>query len=208
MFHMLYFFLNQFLVYGPLIFSGIIIILMILIYLSDFYKKLKIFQKLSFKKLAYFLIVATLIFDVGLVGVQYFVWQANSFSIFFLPPYQPWSYFLSYSFFHFFLADVVSLFLALFFYLIFKAFKKYKTQFISERELDLLFLSSLLIASPKILFFISSLLLLGILSSLFNFIVFKKMSISWPRLIIFTLLLSFLGAGYFLRLIGLGTLFI
>ncbi len=205
---MLYFFLNQFLVYCPLIFSGIILVLIILIYLSDFYKKLKIFQKISFKKLAWFLIGATLIFDFGLVLVQYFVWQSNNFSSFFLPPYQPWSYFLSYSFFHFFLADIVSLFLALFFYSIFKVFGKYKAQFISDRELDLLFLASLLIASPKILFFIPLLLFLGVLSSLFNFLVFKKMSISWQRLIILALLLSFLGAGYFLKLIGLGTLFI
>jgi hypothetical protein len=162
----------------------------------------------SFKKLAYFLIGITGIFDVGLTLVQYFVWESNSFSRFFLPPYQPWSYFLSYSFFHFFLADIISLCLALFFYAIFKVFKKYKPQFISESELDLLFLGSLLIASPKILFFIALLLFLSILSSLFNLLVFKKSEINWPLLIILSLLLSFFWSGYFLSLVGLGGLFI
>lgn len=205
---MLYFFLHQFLVYCPLVFAGIILLLILASYLSEFCKKLKIFRKISFKKLIWLLIGATVVFDFGLSLVQYFVWRANSFSRFFLPPYQSWDYFLSYSFFHFFLADILSLFSALFFYVIFKTFKKYKGHFISECELNLLFLASLLIAWPKILFFIPLLLFLGVLFSLFNFLVLKKGNINWPSLIILALLLSFLGAGYFLKLTGLEVLFI
>lgn len=207
-YYMLRFFIGQFLIWAPWIFSLLIIILAILHYFSHSNSHLAIFKKISFKGLAWFLIIVSFVYDLGLMAIQYYIWHNNSFSVLFLPPYQPWSYFISYCFFHFFLANLISIFIAFLVFLIFKIFKKFRDSFINIEEIFLLFLASLLISWPRVIIFLMMFLGLSLVYSLFAKLIFKKEGMSWPLVIGAALLLSYLLANYFLNLLNLSVLYI
>ncbi|MFZ4631694.1 MAG: hypothetical protein ACOYL8_00630 [Patescibacteria group bacterium] len=201
-------FLSQFLAWAPSIFIFLILILAIFHSLSARQKYFNIFRKLSFKKLVYFVLGTSAVFDFSLVLIQYFVWSGNGFSVFFLPPYQPWSYFISYCFFHFFLANIITLFISSLIFFVFKIYQKYRPGFINNNELFLLFLASLLISWPKIIIFVGLFLGLGIIYVLFNNIILKRPGINWISLILLALILSLLGASYLLQVFNLNVLWI
>lgn len=165
------FLFSWFLVWLPLIFSGIIILLAVLN--NSGYKKINFFV-FSNKKLIIAFLLGTVLFKIFLSGLQYLVWQQSAFSHFFLPPFTPISYFLKYSFFHFWLNGSLTLITALLLFLIFRLIKKYRVDIISQQELSLLLLSSLLIAWPKIIIFIPFLFLSSLLFLIFNLLVKKQ----------------------------------
>lgn len=201
-------FFNQFLIWSPWVLTLLILILAILHSLSARYKYLSIFKKLSFKRLVYLLLGVSFIFDVSLVFIQYYAWHSDSFSRLFLPPYQPWSYFISYSFFHFFLANIITLFVTTLTILVFKIFQKYKREFITNEELWLLVLACLLISWPQIIVFLGIFLALSVIYTLFSFFVLKKQGINWSQLIIGALIIVFFAGSVLLQVLNLMVLMI
>lgn len=169
-----YFFFNQFLVWLPWVFSSSILIA---VGLKCFFGELKILyflKKISIKNLIFWLIGGTILFDILLTLLQYFVWFNSGFSRFFLPPYTSIDYFIRYIFNHFWLADILTIFTAALLYLFLRLCRKYKEQVISLADINIIFLVCLLLAWPKLLIFIPLFFILALLDIAINLIIFKN----------------------------------
>lgn len=200
---MIQFYFNQLLIFGPKIFF---LIIFLLVGLVHFFKNLTFFKNVNYKILIYLVLGLSFLYSIMLTVIQYFIWAKNSFSLFFLPPYQPWSYFISYSFFHFFFSQLITLFIALLIYFIFKFFKKYKPEFITSEAISLLFLSSLMSPWPIVIIFLALFLILSLFLALFNLFFYKKEGINWFFPIFSSLILSFFIGSYLVSVFGLGVL--
>lgn len=197
------FFFSWFLTWLPIVFSGAIILIIFLNYFLPNRKYLVILKKLTTTKLIYILIGSTLFFSLLLSGLQYLVWQQGAFSIFFLPPYQSITYFLRYSLFHFFAANILVLFFSLAFYLVLRLVKKYRSSSISGEELGLILLAGLLVSWPNLVLFIPLFLLLAII-----FLVLKKKHLNLSLAAILSLILIFIFGDYLINLLSLSVLII
>ncbi|MFZ2310848.1 MAG: hypothetical protein WAW11_04885 [Patescibacteria group bacterium] len=197
------FFFSWFLTWLPMVFSGAVLLVIFLNYFLPDRKYLVFLKKLTTAKLIYILIVSTLLFNFFLSGLQYLVWKQGTFSSFFLPPYQSITYFLRYSLFHFFVANILVLFFALAFYLILRLVKKYRASFISQEELSLILLSGLLVSWPNLVLFIPLFLLLAVIFS-----ILKRKQLNLSLAIILSLLLIFILGDYLINLLSLSVLII
>jgi hypothetical protein len=197
------FFFSWFLTWLPMVFSGIIILVILFNYFLPDRKYLVFLKKLTTTKLIYILIGSTLLFNLLLSGLQYLVWKQGSFSSFFLPPYQSIAYFLRYSFFHFFVANVLVLFFALAFYAVLKLVKKYRSSLISQEDLSLILLAGLLVSWPNLVLFIPLFLLLAVI-----FVIFEKKQLSLPLAIILSLTIVFIFGDYLINILSLSVLVI
>lgn len=158
------------------------------------------FSRPSFKRLAWYIIIGTIIFNILLSWLQYQVWRDGGFTAFLLPPHQPWDYFIRYAAFNFWLADVLALVVAGIFYGVFFVFAYFKKGAIADRDLGLILFLTLLVGWPKSLIFIPLFLGLTIIFSLAGKLFFKvnRIYLAWP------LLLASVGASLFgLKLMAL-----
>lgn len=97
--------------------------------------------------------------------VNYFVWLNDPLSKNLLPPYTPISYFLRYSFQHYFFSAIVTIiFASLIFWLIIKFNKKFEEKFFYEEEPYLASIGILLTGWPNCLFYLTLVLFLGVVS--------------------------------------------
>jgi len=192
----------------PLIFSGTIILILIINHLFSSRKYLRFLKKLENTKLIYILIGATLLFDTVLSILQYVTWHSSPLSRFFLPPYQPINYFLSYILFHFWLAGLLVLILALAFYLFFKLAKKYRDDLVSSEELPLILLAGLLVGWPNFIILVPLFFLLTLIFSVVNLLVFKKKKNTLLYPLIISLVIVFLIGSYLVEHIFLSALVI
>jgi hypothetical protein len=199
------FFFSWFLVWLPLVFSGGIIFLVILN--NTDYKKPN-FLVFNNKKLVIIFLLGSVFFKIFLSVLQYLVWQNSSFAHFFLPPFTPITYFLKYSFFHFWLSGVLTLISGSLLFFVFKIFKKYRHSAVNNQELSLIFLSGLILSWPKIIVFILFLFCFSFLFLIINLVIKKKAiaSIKWP--VILALVASFFFGGYLINLLSLSVLII
>jgi len=201
-------FFSGFLTWTPLVFSGLILLI---VALNHFFSKKSCFnflQKLTSSRLIYILIGATLLFDLLLSGLQYMVWQNAAFSRLFLPPYQSITYFLHYSAFHFFAANILVLVFASAFYLVLRLIRKYRADIITKEELNLVFLISLLVSWPHVVLLVPLFLLLAIIFSVFNLLVFKKNQTGLALPIILSSIIIFLFGTYLINFLSLSVLII
>lgn len=121
------------------------------------------------------IILSLLILFIALLKTiaNYFVWLNHPFSKNLLPPYTPITYFVRYSFQHYFFAPIVTIIFAYFiFWIIFKFNQKFEKTFFYEEEPYLSAMGILSVGWPNCLFYLSLVLLLGVISHLF-FIVFN-----------------------------------
>lgn len=202
------FFFSWFLNWLPVVFSGVVLLLMIINYFLADRKYLKFLKVLTTTKLIYILIGCTLFFDILLSVLQYFVWRESAFSRFFLPPFQSITYFLRYSLFHFFAANILALVLALVFYSFLRLIKKYRANIISREELSLLFLAVLLVSWPKAVLFIPIFLLLTVIFSVVNLLVFKREQVDLVLPIFLSLVIAFIFGSYLIEFLSLSYLII
>lgn len=201
-------FFAWFLPWLPLVFAGLITLVAALNNLLPSRKFLVFLKKITTLKLVYTLIGATFFYNIFLSILQYFIWQNSPFSRFFLPPYQPISYFFGYVFLHFWLAAILTLVCSLAFYLFFKLVRKYRHDVISQKELPLVLLVSLLVGWPNFVVLLPTFFILALIFSLINLLVFKKnnSSLTWP--LISSLLMVFSLGWYLIRILSLSVLII
>lgn len=204
------FLLGSLVIWSPLVFSLIIISILII---KDIFKNYKIvkFLKLNFltsKKLIFVVLLFIFLFNLLLTSLQYYVWHSSAFSKFFLPPFQPLSYFAGYAYHHFWLASVLGLATAAFFFVILELIRKYKSDIINSDELFLIPLACLLVSWPRIVILIPVFFIIVLTNGLINFLFFKnkQINIFWP-LIISVIATLFFGL-YFLYIFNLSVLIV
>lgn len=149
-------------------------ILTILILLFWFFKK-TILNIRILKKLIIFFVVLLIVFAFLNTIFTFYLWSKNPLSKNLLPPKTPLSYFLRYSFEHYFFKPIVNIFFAfLFFKGMIKLNQKYENTFFYEEEPYLAFLGILITSWPNCLIYLSLVLFLGVFSHLF-IIIFNLM---------------------------------
>jgi len=105
--------------------------------------------------------------------LTYRLWQANPISHYLLPPYQSISYFLSYSFFHFFRPFVFNFFFSLFLFLAMVALNNFfQERFFEKEEPYLAALASFFCFWPTNLIYLFLVLFLGVIFH-FLYLIFK-----------------------------------
>lgn len=202
------FFFSYFLSGAPLVFSTIILVIIIFNFFSNHLKNFLFIKKISAGRLILVLLVTTILFNLALSVLQYLIWHSHPFTLLFLPPHQPWSYFLRYAFFHFWLADILALIVASIFYCFLSLLRKYKEGIISRDNLNLLTLSCLLLGWPKVIIFIPLFFIFSVIDSIINITIFKNKTINISSSILIALLTVFLFANYLLSFFNLAVLII
>lgn len=141
-------------------------------------------EALTTRRLVIISLLGAFLFRGLMTGLQYYVWQSSSFGHFLLPPYQPWGYFINYSFFHFWLYGLITLFIASALYLIFRLIGRRRPEVAADEDLGLLFIFSLLPGWPRSLafavIFLSVLLLFSVVRTIQKK---KETGIIWPLII-------------------------
>lgn len=172
-------FFSEILTVLPLFFLGIFLIIA---FLKIIFPR---FAQPSFKRLALYVVVGTVIFNILLSWLQYQVWRDGGFTAYLLPPHQPWSYFIRYAAFNFWLADVLALAVAGVIYGVFFIFDYFKKGAISEKDLGLVLLLTLLVGWPKSLIFVPLFLALAIIFVAVSKIFFKnnRIYLTWPLML-------------------------
>lgn len=199
-------FFSWFLTYLPLAISGIMVLVVVINSLFPKRKYLLFLKKIKTTSLIYILVGLTLFFNIILSVLQYLVWRSSAFSRFFLPPYTKISYFLNYIFLHFWFATLLAGGFALALYLLLKLIKKYRNEAISQEELSLVLLSSLLVGWPKSVVLVPLFFLLTLIFSIVNLLFFKKKTNSLLYPIIFSLIIVFLLGAYLIKYLSLSVL--
>jgi hypothetical protein len=189
------FLFGPFLIWLPLVINLLIVII---VTCRNIFKNKKIFNilKLHFfsnKKLIYIFFIFTILYNLFLTGLQYYIWHASALGRFFFPPFQSINYFINYSGYHFWLPSVLNLLIAMIFYGIICLCRKYNQKIIDKNEALLLFLVCLLSGWPGILIFLPLFFLVALFSSILNLLIFKndRISILWTLIISIIITLFF-----------------
>lgn len=97
--------------------------------------------------------IGTLFFIRGAVRafLQYRAWSAAPPGIFFLPPYQPWRYFINYSLLHFFSSFLLVLFSALAVGLVLRLAARYRPGMLERGEIALYLACAFLVQWPLVI---------------------------------------------------------
>lgn len=98
---------------------------------------------------------------------QYFFWKENPVSKFLLPPHQGIDYFISYSFFNFFLQPLISLFAAVLGFFSIKILNQnFQNRFFEPIEYYLFATALLLVGHPNWIYYLLVLFISGIIGSI------------------------------------------
>jgi hypothetical protein len=193
------FFFAYFLVYLPLLFSALLLLIIIVNYFFDNRKCLLFLKKIDIKKSIYALIIGTIFFDLLLSALQYVTWSSSPFSRLFLPPYQSINYFLGYITLHFWSADILALIFSFFIFLFLKLIKKYRTEIISREELMLVLFGGLLVGWPRFVIWLPLFLVIAVIVSIANLLIFKKNNISLFFSIILSLIIVLIFGNFLIN---------
>jgi hypothetical protein len=199
-------FFGGLLVWLPFAFSGSVLLLIIIRCLPKGCRYLPGLKKLSWLYFIWLLIGATLFFDLFLSILQYFVWQNSEFSRFVLPPYQSWGYFLRYILMKFWVADILVFLPALVFYAVLSLFKKYRNEIITKEDLSLTLLLCLLVGWPQTIIFIFLFLILTVLFTSINIILFKRKNINLLPPLLASALIVFIFGNFLISTLGISAL--
>ncbi len=144
---------------------------------------------------------------------QYWAWKTNPLSQFFLPPYQSISYFLGYVGVRFFGPWVLSFIASLMVSWLAKFLnRRFDERFFEKEEIELIALGTFLTGYPGFLFYLATILIAGVLFSIFYFLFSKGrlplyyfwMPFAISAIIIKIKFLSFFGLTYFWGQFSLG----
>lgn len=194
--------------YIPLIVFSLATIFIIGFYVySKLYKKQEVVNKKTLLYVAWALIGFRVIYSIVLSTLQYLTWKKDTgIGQFFLPPHKSISYFLNYSWIHFFASVVFSVGIAFVFYFILKAIKKHREEIFEEGELELALASTLIIGWPSAVLFIALSFLMLLVVSVIKQIFFKEQfaTITLPLLI--SLPIIFVLGGKLIKILHLEAL--
>lgn len=204
------FFLGPVIIWLPVIFNLLIVIIFIIRFVFKDYWLIK-FLKLNLltpKKIFFIIFCFNFLFNLLLTGLQYYVWQSSDFSKFFLPPFQPLSYFIGYTYHHFWLASVLSLVVVVILFGVLELIRKYRQGEIALEEVFLILSSCLLVSWPRVVILIPLLFFTALIIGLINFLFLKNkpINIFWP-LIISLIITLFIGS-YLLYVFDLNVLIV
>jgi hypothetical protein len=139
-------------------------------------------------------------FYAGTLNVlQYFV---------FLPPFRELKYFIGYSWMHFWFNFVLSVGVALVFYLFLKFLKKRNERFFEEGETEIGFLCALIAGWPNIVIFLPLVFILVVLESIFSNFFLKESFTTLGFAVILAAIIAFIWGGKIIAVLGLGVLII
>lgn len=93
-----------------------------------------------------------------------------------------WGYFVFYSLLHFWLNVALSIFIAWLFYRFLILLKRHKERFFEEGEVELGFLTALIVGWPAFTLFVPAIFIFVVLASLVRLIIFKEAytTLGWP----------------------------
>ncbi|HEY4496912.1 MAG TPA: hypothetical protein VI432_02070 [Candidatus Paceibacterota bacterium] len=223
---MVQFLLDPFITWLPIIFTWAVLFLAIFAYV---FKTHNLFQITWFSWINYkFLSIATIIFifsyTIILTIAQYYVWaNSGSFTGLFLnsplspeiPPsfvtnLLPWvfesplGYFFFYSWGRFWINALLSIGMALVFWLFLRALKKNNERFFYPSETELGFLCALIVGWPSFLVFIPLVFLSVIIVSIIRAIVYREAYTTLGYPFILGAFLSLIWGGWLIDLLNLG----
>ncbi|MGB9763437.1 MAG: hypothetical protein ACPLW7_05575 [Minisyncoccia bacterium] len=166
---------------------NIFIIILLLIFQLSWQKifKIRLFKLFNkenqikiLKSIFIFLIIFNFFLSFSFSVMNFIVWENDPISKHLLPPFTPILYILSYSWFHYFFAPVVTIVFALIiFYSIQKLNQKFNNIFFYEEESYLAALGILITSWPNCLIYLSLVLFLGVVSHFI--ILFFHQIITW-----------------------------
>lgn len=136
-------------------------------------------KKLPRVKIIWLLVFGLIIFilfeGIFLSVSQYYVWKKGGPSQFFLPPHTSINYFLGYSFYHFFLNNIIAIIFSLFFGFLFWVLNKdYGEKFMNAGEIPLIILGGLIVGWPNFVLYIFLALLMGVFGWLYARLIKKE----------------------------------
>jgi len=106
---------------------------------------------------------AYLAYALSLSALQYYTWNSNVESRYFLPPHTPISYFLGYVWLHFWYAGVVAILISFIAGGVFLFLNRaYDERFMERNEIPLIILGGLIAGWPSFVIYIAGALLLGV----------------------------------------------
>lgn len=197
---------SQFLSHIPKIFSYAIFALLFFLILK---KEVIFFKIKSVKRLIVLQLFFFAIYSFFLTYLQYFTWKNNEFSKLFLPPYQSISYFIKYSFTHFWLGMILGIISAFLFYFILKISRKFskkthlETEFPSEKTG---LLCMLIVGWPNFIIFVIIVLISAVLFSIYRWVVYKKTDISLFLPFMVATVITLIFGNYLINFIHLAVL--
>lgn len=187
--------------YLSLVFQGLEIFLLVVVSFVIFRAK---FQKKELSpKIFIYLFLGFLFFWLIFASCKtyltYQFWKKDPLSQFLLPPYQPWSYFLRYSFYHYFLEIIFAFFSSWFLALIISLIFFWKRLYHLLKPIFWLsFLSGFLFAWPSNLYFFVSFWLVFLIFVLIVNLFFHQKEVSFEYFIfVLAYILTFLGLYFF-----------
>lgn len=160
-------------------FLGILILFLVLVWQILYHRKIWFFRgsdkrvlNLRFSGMIKYVWVISILLILGVQTYwsveQYKVWKASPFSQFFLPPYQPISYFISYVGVRFLAPWVLAFLAAALFSWVAKYFnRKFEERFFEKEEIELIALGVFLTGYPGFIFYLATILVAGALLSTF-----------------------------------------
>jgi len=146
-------------------------------------------------------IVFTLLYGIFLTWLQYQAWHFSAFGKYFLPPYTSINYFISYSFYHFWLKSLIGIVVSFLLYLAFLSPKLLGRKTLERDEALSLLLFFCLSSWPGLIITVPFFLFLAVVYYSFFIFVLKKKNVSLlPPLFISFVLSFFFGAEIISRL--------
>lgn len=128
--------------------------------------------------IVFIVVFLTVVFQIiASVGLQYYVWsQDGGIGEYLLPPHQPLSYFLGYSWQHFILSPVIGLaisfLIVLYFWILNRIFKK---QYLDFEDMLILASGSMIVGWPGVVVYLSIAFVLTILRIIYLYYIKKEM---------------------------------
>ncbi|GMQ94995.1 MAG: hypothetical protein BMS9Abin13_105 [Patescibacteria group bacterium] len=145
-------------------------------------------------------------YAIFLSGTQYYVWLQNEFTKLLLPPYQPISYFLFYSWGRFWLNAMIILGVSLVFWLFLRSLAVWKKDSFRKSEAGLGLLMALIVGWPHVVIFVPLSFVLAAIISLARLIFFGKSSVTLGTSFLLAALILFVWGDGLIELFNLGVL--
>jgi hypothetical protein len=138
--------------------------------------------------------------------VQYSVWLNGGVGKNFLPPVAPISYFLRYSFIHFWLGHLIGIALAVLFYLFLRLLGKRRPWLFLEGETELGFVCALIAGWPGFVLFLPLIFIMALPWTIFRQYVLKQERTTLSGAFLLAAGVVLLAGGWLIDWLGLGVL--
>jgi hypothetical protein len=200
------FFLGPFLTWLPTVFYSAVFLLAVLIY----FNKLPV-TRYRLPVTGYPLMVAITIsfrvfYAVFLSVSQYYIWLQDEFTKLFLPPHYSISYFFTYVWGRFWINPLIVISISALFWLFLKALKKHNERFFSEGDVELGFLSALLVGWPGFAVFLPLIFIIALVVSIICLFFFKEKFTALGLPFLIAVLVVFVWGSRFIDILNITVL--